>query len=451
MDFNAALEYMGTLLRFGWKPGNDRISELARLLGNPHLKVPAIHIAGTKGKGSTTALTAAILKEAGFVTGAYFSPYVYNVRERIQLNGDMLTEKEFADLVTEIKPFIEKIAQTPLGQTTEFELKTIMGFCHFANSNADYSCIEVGLGGRLDATNILQPEVSVITNIGLDHTELLGDTHSLIAAEKAGIIKTGVECITATHNMEALDKISEIARSRDSKLYLVEEEQNAKDTPFSITWKLTSKDDPHASPVTITTPNKVYRDLHVKLPGIYQRENAACAVAAAELALSKRSVTLTENTVRRALANTTLPGRMETVYTESGTALVLDGAHNALAAEALAGAVKALLQREERRDLHIVLGMLHGHAPEGVITALAPMAKTVICCQPTWKRALPYLELMHVANKYHNNVMCEPDVVHAVDLALNIAGPEDMVLVTGSFYTVGQCESLVKKIPCGTI
>lgn len=451
MDFDAALEYMGTLLRFGWKPGNDRITELARLLGDPHLKVPAIHIAGTKGKGSTTALTAAILKEAGYVTGAYFSPYVYNVRERIQIDGRMLSEAEFADLVTEIKPLIERIAQTQLGQTTEFELKTIMGFCHFANRGADFSCIEVGLGGRLDATNILMPEVTVITNIGLDHTELLGDTHSLIAAEKAGIIKPGVECITAAHNLEALDKISEIARSKEAKLYLVDEEQKIQDSPLSITWRLTSKADPHASPVTITTPNAVYRELEVKLPGIYQRENAACAVAAAELALSKRCITLTEDTVRRALANCTLPGRMETVYTDKGTALVLDGAHNTLAAEALSGAVQAMLQREGRMDLHLVLGMLHGHAPEGVITALAPMTKTIICCQPTWKRALPCLELMRVAKDFHNNVTCEPDVLNAVNLALSISGPDDLVLVTGSFYTVGQCESLARKIPCGTI
>src|SRR5579862_9444783 len=163
MDFEEALRYMEGLLRFGWKLGNDRFKALCARLGNPQDRYSVVHIAGTKGKGSTTALTAAILRAAGYAVGAYFSPYVYDVCERVQVNGALIPRADFARLVTQIRPHIEALAKTDLGQTTEFELKTLLGFLYFAERNVDFACIEVGLGGRLDATNIVAPDVTVIT------------------------------------------------------------------------------------------------------------------------------------------------------------------------------------------------------------------------------------------------------------------------------------------------
>ena len=221
MDFEASLRYMDGLLRFGWKLGNERFTELCRRLGDPQDRYAVLHITGTKGKGSTTALAAGILRAAGFRTGAYFSPYVYDPCERVQVNGALIPRADFARLVTQIRPHVEALAQTEFGQTTEFELKTALGFCWFAEQNVDYACVEVGLGGRLDATNIVKPLVTVITNIGLDHTQILGDTHALIAAEKAGIIKPGVPCITATDHPDALDVIARIAQERNAPLAFV--------------------------------------------------------------------------------------------------------------------------------------------------------------------------------------------------------------------------------------
>ena len=191
---------MSGLIRFGWKLGNERMEALCTRLGNPQKRYRVIHVAGTKGKGSTTALTAGILQDQGHRVGAYFSPYVYDGRERIQVDGEMIGREDFSQLVTLVRPHIEALAATDHGQTTEFELKTVLAFLYFAETNVDFACIEVGIGGRLDATNVVAPTVTVITNIGLDHTDLLGDTHAKIAVEKAGIIKPGVPCITATAN-----------------------------------------------------------------------------------------------------------------------------------------------------------------------------------------------------------------------------------------------------------
>src|SRR5579862_460286 len=167
MDYESALNYMQGLVRFGWKLGNERFTELCARLGNPQDRYRVVHVAGTKGKGSTTALASAILQEAGFRVGAYYSPYVYDVRERVQVNAEMISQEQFAELVTLARPHIEEIAGTELGQVTEFELKTLVGFLHFARLNVQYACIEVGIGGRLYATNIVNPAVTVITNIGL--------------------------------------------------------------------------------------------------------------------------------------------------------------------------------------------------------------------------------------------------------------------------------------------
>src|ERR1041385_993753 len=187
MNFEQALSYMQGLQHFGIKLGNDRFEQLMARLGNPQDRYRIAHVAGTKGKGSTTAIIAAIVKAHGFRIGGYFSPYVLEVGGRGQIDGKYVSREDFARHVTDIAPFVEELTATELGQTTEFELKTAIGFKHFAEQKVDFAAVEVGLGGRLDATNVVNPLVSVITNIGLDHVHILGDTIPKIAAEKAGI------------------------------------------------------------------------------------------------------------------------------------------------------------------------------------------------------------------------------------------------------------------------
>jgi dihydrofolate synthase / folylpolyglutamate synthase len=449
MDFAESLQYMEGLLRFGWKLGNERFEALCARLGNPQDRYSVLHVAGTKGKGSTTALAAGILHAAGYRVGGYFSPYVYDPCERVQVDGAMIPRDDFARLVTQIRPHIEALARTELGQTTEFELKTALGFLYFAECGVEIACVEVGLGGRLDATNIVKPAVTVITTIGLDHTAQLGDTHALIAGEKAGIIKCGVPCYSGVEHPEAFPVIEWVAQQQQAPLTRVRRGPVTVPTHDAalVHWDTASMpaameqgraQTEQMAPLTVATETRRYADMEVRLAGLYQRANAACAVAAVEGLLTDRGATLTADAVQQALATTTLPGRMERVRLPHGPLVVLDGAHNEMAAQALAGAVAALRAQEGTRRLLLVVGMLTGHEPEGVLAPFVPQADRVYVCQPDWKRAFPAEEVAAIARRYGSQVEVIPSVSDAVNAAIAAANPDDMVLVTGSFYTVGE-------------
>ena len=405
----------------------------------------------------------AFCSAAGYKVGAYFSPYVYDPRERVQVNEQLIPHADFARLVTQIRPHIEALEKTELGQTTEFELKTALGFCYFAEQNVDIACIEVGLGGRLDATNVVKPAVCVITNIGLDHMQQLGDTHALIAGEKAGIIKAGVPCLTAADHPDALEVIQRVAHERNAPLALVRRGDVATPTADnnSVHWNLTSclpdaeearlaagteggsdqngLQSEQTAPLTVATASRVYERMPMHLGGLYQRQNAACAVAAVEIALQQaKGRSLSEEAVRHGLATVSLPGRLETVQIADGPLVVLDGAHNAMAAEALVGPVRELVARHAIARVFLVIGMLTGHAPEGLLASLAPLADQIVVCQPRWKRAQPAEELAAIARELSDAVIIIHSVPEAVRAAIAAASPHDMVLVTGSFYTVGE-------------
>ncbi len=436
MDFDAALAYMEGRIRLGWKLGNERFEALCERLGNPQWEPAVVHVAGTKGKGSTTALAAALLKNAGFGTGGYFSPYVYDVRERVQWNGEPISKANFARIVTEIRPHIEALEATELGATTEFELKTAVAFCYFAGRSADFAAIEVGIGGRLDATNVVRPTVCVITNIGLDHVAMLGDTHGKIAAEKAGILKAGIPCVTAVAHPEALAVIETIARDRAVPLAYVRRGDATKPTgrPDSVVWQSEGE----MGAVTIATGTRVYADIPVRMGGWYQRENAACAVAAVETALRLRGAELPHEAVRAALGEVALPGRLTLLRLPNGPLVVLDGAHNGMAAEALARPLAELKKQNGIARTLLVMGMLDGHDPKDVLAALAPEADCLFVCQPKWKRALPAEALAEKARQFLSRVETLPSVEGAVRAALATANPDDLILITGSFYTVGE-------------
>ena len=459
MDFDTSLIYMQGLVRFGWKLGNERFSALCDAFSNPQDRYPIVHVAGTKGKGSTTALTAAILAESGLLVGSYYSPYVYDVRERVQVTGELISRAEFAEIVSVARPVIEKIAATDLGQITEFELKTFVGFEHFKRKMVNVACIEVGIGGRLDATNIVNPCVTVITNIGLDHTQILGDTHELIASEKAGIIKPGIRCITAAAHLGALSVISQIANDRNAPISRVEigRRNTVTEGDNSVICDLhpDGNADIHSGPFRVCTASAVYNIPAMAMQGSYQRLNAACAIAAAEDTLRKISVPmrLNDNVVRRALAKTTLPGRLTVYKTLDNRIIVQDGAHNAMAAEALSGALDNLRQKYDIHRTIAVIGMLEGHDPRPVAASLLSSATRVIACNPGWKRALPATEL---ADKIADLVSAPeveviPDVRTAVEAALRYSEAGDMILITGSFYTVGEVrpEWLRERIELG--
>ncbi len=438
MTFDEALELMNGRLRIGWKLGLERFTEFCRRLENPQDRFSVLHLTGTKGKGSTTAMAAALLKECGFCTGAYFSPYVYDVRERVQVNGEPISREDFARILGEIKPILDAMDDSEWGPVTEFELKTALGFRYFAEKQVEFVCLEVGIGGRLDATNIVTPVVSVITNIGLDHTQILGDTHAKIAFEKAGIIKPGVPALTAARNPEALEVILEAAEIRNAPLtQILRERESAVRLP-AVWWRL-EEGDPNTAPLTVKTPHAVYDHLPVRLLGDYQRENAACALAAVETALLPQNpFPLTSALARRALSQIALPGRLECFRGKNGALLVLDGAHNGMAAQALASPLASLRKTHGITGVRLVIGMLNGHDASEVVAPLTSGVVKAYVCAPNWKRAQPAEELAGVVRSTVPETQVYPGVEAAVFSAMQEAAPSEMVLVTGSFYTVGE-------------
>jgi dihydrofolate synthase/folylpolyglutamate synthase len=424
MTYAEALLYMSSLRRFGVKLGNERMDALLDMLGNPHRRYGVVHVTGTKGKGSTTALVAAILQAHGFRAGGYFSPYVYDVRERVQVGGDLISESDLTRLVERLAPLADSVEAMGLGSVTEFELKTALGFLHFADTSADYAAIEVGIGGRLDATNVVTPLAAVITNVGLDHTDILGDTVALIAAEKAGIIKPGVDVITAAEDPDALDVITERARTGQARLVRVEAARPGT-TAADVTWADTGPS------FEVRTGATTYTDLRLKLVGAHQRTNAACAVAAVEAVARADGWMVSPDAIRAGLARVELPGRFS-VLRERPT-VIADGAHNAMSARSLAEEVGKLA----RHRLVLVVGMLRGHDPELFMREIAPMASVVIATEPTWRRAEAADVVADAARAYCGDVRIVTPPAAAAQAALELASGDDIVLITGSFYTVG--------------
>ena len=420
MDFDEALTYLQGRLRMGVKLGNDRFLALLDRLGNPQDRLRVIHIAGTKGKGSTTAMVASVLSIAGYKVGAYLSPYVYDVRERVQINGEMISREDFARWVSVIQPHVEALEGTELGATTEFELKTAIGLCYFAEQAVDFAVLEVGLGGRLDATNVISsPLVTVITNIGLDHTEILGETLGAIAAEKAGIIKEGISCVTGVPvGGEAWQVIERICRERDAPLISIQ--------PPS--------DD--ARSLTLTTDRRTLRGVQLQLRGAFQAQNAAAALTALD-SIGLEALPLVPNEVaQRGLEAAWVPGRLQQVSEEP--TVVVDVAHNEISASALADALRTYFQAESRRVI-LVVGLSRNHDPEAFLKPLAGLNPAALIATQPACRPRPAEDIAFAAQALGlpNIATVESSVLDAVRSALNQARPDDLICLTGSFYTVG--------------
>ena len=420
MDFDEALEYLQGRLRMGVKLGNDRFLALLDRLGSPQNRLRVVHIAGTKGKGSTTAMAASVLSAAGYKVGAYLSPYVYDVRERVQINGEMISREDFARWVSVIQPHVEALERTELGATTEFELKTAIGLCYFAEQAVDFAVLEVGLGGRLDATNVISsPLVTVITNIGLDHTEILGETLGAIAAEKAGIIKEGIPCVTGVPvGGEAWQVIERICRERHAPLISIQ--------PPS--------DD--AGSLTLTTERRALRGVQLRLRGAFQAQNAAAALTALD-SIGLEALPLVPNDVaKRGLEAAWVPGRLQQV-SEQPT-VVVDVAHNDISAMALADALRTQFQAESRRVIFVV-GLSRNHDPEAFLKPLAGLNPAALIATQPACRPRPAEDIASAARDLGlpNIAIVKSSVLDAVRSALKEARPDDLICLTGSFYTVG--------------
>lgn len=397
----------------------SRVEELLTQLGDPHRAYPSVHIAGTKGKGSTTAMIEAVLRAAGYRTGMYTSPHLHTFRERIQLDGAPISEEE---VIRQMERLIPVLASRP--EVTVFEIMTALAMRAFADAAVDWGVFEVGMGGRLDATNVLLPEVAVITSISLDHVKVLGDTLAAIAGEKAGIIKAGRPVVSAPQRPEALAVIERVAAERGAPLTLVgrdwqwryEGSEGARQR-LSL-WRGGRGSDPD------------YAHLEIPLLGAHQLENAANAVAAIEV-LRERGFEIPKEAVRQGLAQVRWPGRLEVL--DRDPLVVLDGAHNVYSIQRLLEALDVYLPH---RRLLAVFGAGLTHNPSELIAELAPRADRLFFTRAQHPKAASVEALLAATHALGYVAEGCETVVEALERACAAAAPEDIVLVTGSLFVV---------------
>ena len=410
MNFNESVEYIHSLLQFGIKPGLERNSKLLEALGNPQDKVKTIHIAGTNGKGSTSTHLANILTSAGYKTGLYTSPYVLSFCVRIQIDGKNIPKDDLARTVTRVKSDIEKLNEQGI-IITEFEAITATAFLYFYESGCDYAVIEVGLGGRFDATNVIKkPEAVVITSISLDHTKILGDTIPQIAYEKCGVIKYGVPVITSKNQTEqALGVISKTTTDKNCKL-IVANPENTKVIFESLMVK-------HF--VRFAYGGNEYT---LYLMGEHQIENAVNVIECA------KTLGIAERYIQEGIAKTTMLARMEVISEDP--LIIRDGGHN----EGCANALHDFLTKYKATNINMLVGLMADKDVESYVSKIAPLCKSVVTVTPSNPRALDSEKLKTIAAKYCNNVKSIKNPKEGYKYILSISNQNDMVLVCGSFY-----------------
>lgn len=409
-DYPAATEYLFALKSAGVKFGVDRMAGLAAALGHPERRYPVVHIAGTNGKGSVSAMVESILRAAGYRTGLYTSPHLVKLGERVQVNRRHLSEREILDYVNELTPVAERLGAAGIDDHPSFfEYMTAMAFLQFSRCEVDAAVIEVGLGGRLDATNIVQPEVTVITSIGLDHMEQLGDSPAKIAREKAGIIKPGRPLVMGRLPAEAEVVVREVARERHAPVISVREVfgENLQDYPTT------------------------------NLEGDYQRWNAASATLAAR-ALQERLPRVSAEAIARGLHGVNWPGRWQRT-TMGGRTVILDASHNPEGAQVLENNLRRLTAETGRKPV-VVTGILGEFRARALLDVIGRYAAKVYLLPPHQARACSYEELEHLAGPdlrpiLHRATLEElfPDAGRCC-----AGGPEDTVVVTGSIYLLGE-------------
>jgi dihydrofolate synthase/folylpolyglutamate synthase len=433
MNYQAAIRYLLSLGRELAAPTQaaaakfdlENITILAERLGRPDRAYPSAHIAGTNGKGSTAAFLESILRRSGFRTGLNTSPHLEKINERIRVNGEEIGDQAFAEAFTRIQALNEELlaAGKLRAHPTYFECVTAMAFECFARERVDFGVFEVGLGGRLDATNILTPFVSVITRVDFDHESFLGHSLAEIAMEKAGILKPGVPLILAEQRPEAL----EVIRARATELGCPVIEARA---AFRIEKEWTENLCSRAS-VTENASGWSF-ELSPQLPGKFQIQNSLNAVAAARY-LQNRGYRISDHAITQGIAEAVWPGRLEKL--QSDPDVYLDGAHNPSAARELA----AFLEQDlAGRKIWLVFGALRDKAVDEMAGVLFPLAAEVIFTQPRTTRAISVNRLAEITshNAAHFTVVPEPEA--ALEQALHRAAPQDAIVVAGSLYLIGQ-------------
>lgn len=422
MTLDEALRYIHEVCWKGTIPGLERIQALLDAMGNPERKCKYVHVTGTNGKGSTCAMVASILRKAGYKTGLYTSPYLIRFNERIQINGEQISDADICELTEYVKPFAESIFERP----TEFEMVTAIGFEYFARHKCDIVVCEVGMGGEFDATNvILAPEAAVICNIGLDHTEVLGDTLEKIAGAKAGIIKPGCDAV--------------LYRERPSVEAVFEERCKALNAP------LHKADFDSLHLLSHSLEGQVFdwerfHALRLPLLGEHQLHNAAVALTTARV-LQKRGWKITDEQIREGIESVRWPGRFELMRKDP--MFIIDGGHNPQCIEAL---VKNIRDYLPGRELTVLTGVLGDKDFHCMYRDVAQYAEEFITITPANARALTAEKLADYLRQFGKPVTACDVVADGVRLAIEHAGKDGVVLCYGSLYMIGDIDAALQTL-----
>jgi dihydrofolate synthase/folylpolyglutamate synthase len=434
-NYQETLDYLYSLVDFEARADANqaalfnlrRIELLLEKLGDPHLAARSVHIAGTKGKGSTAAMISSVLSFAGFKTGLYISPHLIDFVERVSINGQYIPEQEVIDLAAELEPLVHQInSRAEYGRLTTFEVVTVIAFVYFARSGAEFQVMETGMGGRLDATNVINPLVSVITLIGLDHTAVLGDTLALIAAEKAGIIKNHGTVISARQSAPARDVIRKVASEREAKLVEIESSIECSRVGYEGRFQL----------FELSSPRDKYS---IKLPllGAYQKENLCCAVMALE-EISDKGINISKATIEQGMQTVKWPGRFDLI--SSNPLVIVDGAHNPESMHALMEALEGYLDSYNQKIAKktLIIGASSDKDISSMAALLEGVFDKVIVTRANHPRSMEVEKIAKAFKDSNMETSCTNSVGEALRNTFQHLAQDDLLLITGSLFVAGE-------------
>lgn len=430
MNYEQALEYIHGTYKFGSKLGLENINYLLELLDNPHENLKVIHIAGTNGKGSTSSFIHGVLKSAGYKVGLYTSPYIEEFTERMQINGEKINKQTLGAITAIVKEKIQRMVEEGRNHPTEFEVVTAIAFLYFSQEKVDFVVLEVGMGGRLDATNVVKnPLLSVITPIDYDHTDYLGDTLEKIAFEKAGIIKENNFVVAYPQNHEALKVVEDVTSERNSSLTIANfdtvevHQRSIYEQQFSV-----------------EIFGEKYNDVKIQLTGQHQIYNCCLALTALEILKKHRNIEISKEAIYDGLYSTKWIGRLEVLSKDPIT--IIDGAHNLQSAAALKNSIETLLNG---RKITFVVAMLKDKDVKGVLQNLIPIMDKVIVTTPNNPRAMDPDELAKELVEFGKDIAICKDVPSAVERAYELTPSDGVILFAGSLYMIGEARSTVNN------
>jgi len=425
MNYQQSLDYLYSLTRTGIKLGLENTSKLLAYFDNPQLKIRTVHVAGTNGKGSTSAFMESILRKSGYRTGLYTSPHLLDFRERIQTDRHWISKKAFRDLVFRIKTAANELEIDP----TFFEFGTTMAFLYFYEQKVDWNIIETGLGGRLDSTNLCHADIAIITSISIDHTQFLGDDLLKITTEKAGIIKTNSAVVTGIKDERLFQIIQEKSFRENAPVHQLGKE-------FRVDLKNISN---HKLKFDYFGMGHRLQDLETSLIGKHQAYNASLAVTAG-LLLNSRGCKITDSAIRQGLLTTHWDGRIE--IAQKSPILVLDCAHNPESVRILTATLREYFTYKRR---YVILGIMKDKAIDDIIEIIDDFADHIILVKPQQERSADPEILLTKLAKSQKVVEIIEEIPYALGIIGDICNPDDIICVTGSIYTVAEAKKSIES------